>query len=139
VIDEARVRPKIDVFLDIRGFEEPPTSITQIVGISPDETWSKGDSISGIKTLRKFSCWKIRASLTKYSYDVDDYVDDIVRKILPAAAAIKRIKNANVMLCIWITLHASGRVPSICFHPNIMRALSDIDAEIDIDISVLPD
>ena len=137
--EDSNLRPRIEAFLDIRGFGVLPSSISQTLGINPDEAWSEGEVIQGTTRRRLYSCWKIRASLSEYSYDVDDYVNDIVAKISPVADKMKRIKGANLMLCIWVTIHASGRTPSVTFRPKVMRMLSDIGAEIDVDISVVPD
>src|ERR1051326_5610854 len=98
--------PRIRVSFDIRGFREPSSKITEILRIKPDTAWSKGDVIpedhmdryyrGPRPRKRRFSCWTIEASLTKYSYNVEDYVKNILRKISSARKKIKRIRRANI-------------------------------------------
>ncbi|MBI5204398.1 MAG: DUF4279 domain-containing protein [Nitrospirae bacterium] len=142
-------KPNIRVFLDIRGFSGNPSRITELLGIEPDESWSKGDIVpakfvSGrviydkSKSIkRKYSCWTIRASLKKYSFNMEDYIKDIIKKIAPVRNKFKKLpKSVNLMLCVWIDIYSPKEsAPSLGLSIETMKFLSSINATLDIDIS----
>lgn len=115
--------------------------------MTPDETWCRGDTIPNIPNYRgpkprrrKYSCWRLRASLEKYSYHVEDYIKDIISKITPVRDKIKAIPGANLMLCVWIDIyHLGAGTPDIGLETDTMRFLSEIGAPLDVDISLLID
>lgn len=140
-------RPKISVFLEIRSFRGKPETVTKFLGIDPDEAWAKHEVIQetpadvkyykGKRPRRqRYSGWVIKASMKDYSYDVEDYIKNIIKRISPVRNKIKKIPGANVMLCIWIDLAEGGSVPSITLDVDTMRFLTDIGAQVDCDLSL---
>jgi hypothetical protein len=147
VDSKPQLKPRIEVFLDIRGFRGEPDSITHLLGIRPDRAWSKGEIIperpgyEGPRPLRrKYSCWTIKASLKKYSYNVEDHIKQIIKRISPVRDRIKSIPGANLMLCVWIDIYDPYEsTPALVLGTKTMRFLSDIEAVFDVDLSLLID
>jgi hypothetical protein len=125
---------KIRVSLAIRGFRGNPSKITDLLKIQPHESWRKGEVIPNSPVKRKYSCWTIAASLKRYSYNVEDYVKDIIKKIAPVKNKIKRIPGANLELEIWIDLYPEASMPGIVLSKSTLRFLADIGAEVDCDL-----
>jgi|ERR1043166_2822927 hypothetical protein len=144
---ETHLAPKIRVSLDIQGFREPPSKISQMLRMKPDAAWSKGDVIpegpmdayyrGPRPRRRRYSCWSIEASLREYSYNVEDYVRNILRRISSVRSKIKKIRGANVMLSVWIDLYPGISMPAIVLSKHTMGLLSEIGADFDCDLALI--
>ncbi|SRR5581483_340360 len=141
------IKPKISVELDITAFRGRPERISQLLGIVPDEAWTKGSVMpdrpgyTGPKPrFWKYSCWTIRASLKEYSYELEDYVKDIIQRITPVRARIKAIQPAKLFLRGHIEIYdLRASTPAIGLGVNEMRFLSEIGAEVDLDLALVID
>lgn len=138
-------RPKITAKLDIVAFRGKPERISKHLAMRPDEAWAKGDIIpdtgnyEGPKPRRrKYSCWTVRASLKEYSYDFEDYVKDLIKKITPVRTRVKTVPAAKLFLRGRIEIYdLRASMPSLGLNADTMRFLSDIKAELDLDIALV--
>ena len=139
------IKPKITAKFDIVAFRGKPETISKHLAIDPDEAWAKGDIIPDTgkngslePRRRKYSCWTLRASLKKYSYDFEDYANDLINRITPARARIKTIVAPKIFLRGRIEIYdLRASMPSIGLTPDTMHFLSDIKAELDLDIALV--
>src|SRR5258706_825148 len=145
--NDTNLKPGIRVFLDIRGFRGKPSGITKLLGIEPNNAWSKGDVIpenpmdayyKGLRPrTRKYNCWSIEASLKHYSYNMEDYVKYIIKRIFPVRNKIKAIRGVNLMLCVFIDLYPGASIPAIVLGPETIRFLSETEAKLASDRSLI--
>jgi hypothetical protein len=89
---------------------------------------------------RKYSCWKIKSTI-QHSYNIEDYIKDIIERINPVRSNFKKLpKKVNLMLCVWIDIYSPYEsMPSIALDLKTMSFLLFIKAELDIDISLVFD
>lgn len=137
-------RPYIRVSLLIRGGEDP-AEITRILNIEPDESHRKGEAIPVppdakyvVKKTRKYSvsAWMLNASLDHYSYDVQDYADDVLRRVHHVRNRIAQLdrRRYNVTLDVALDLLTDASTPALGLSQDAMELLVSLKASFDVDM-----
>ena len=128
-------KTKIMVEFSISGDTFSPKLITQMLGITPDEQWSKGEKVKGRNYPRQHSCWSINTDY-EVSMDVNDQLEKIREIFEPHIDVLKKIKkefNLEYQFGI-VPQIENNEIPSMYFNNYMLKFIHDIEAAIDIDL-----
>jgi hypothetical protein len=65
------------VYFALKGDSFDPKIATERIGVTPTETWEKGDK-GRYKSNLEYSCWKLSTDKGKEYLMVDSLVDEII-------------------------------------------------------------
>jgi hypothetical protein len=115
-----------------------PEHITEIIGITPSETYLKGDVIKHGKDTRKETTWSINTGY-ELSNDINNQIDKILALIEDKVDILVELRNRlpiNILFMIVIKVE-NKEVPAIYFKKKLIQFMSKIEAEIGFDTYVL--
>ena len=125
-------RTEVKIQLFIKGFKCSPEKITQLLGISPTETWVKGEPIRGARSaVYKFNGWNLESS-TAETTSPEEQVDALLAVIKPHSERFKSLPpDAQLDLsCAIYAYDDSQRV--FYFSAEAVKELAKISAPISI-------
>lgn len=139
-------RPYIRVSLLIRGGDDP-SEISRLLNMVPDESYRKGEAIPlppnakyKVRKQRVYasSIWKINARLKQYSYDVEDYVLDVLSCVREVADKIARLDRRRFSVTIDVSLDLLTDAPTVAVGASnkTLTALARLGASYDVDLYV---
>lgn len=142
-------RPYISASLLIRGGDDPG-EISRILGMEPDESHRKGAPILVppnaqyvVKKNRVYatSIWRLNAELKQYSYDVEDYVKNILHRVRRVDGKMARLdrRRFNVTMDIVLDLLVDASSPAMGLSTETMAALTHLGASFDVDTYIWED
>ena len=129
--------PSIRASLLVRGFDGDPQQITQIVGRSPTRFGRPGDQLVGPtgratnRTVRQ-NFWALQSRADPYA-PLATHVADIVQQVGDAKSAFARLPK-GCTVAILCTIIPEGGLPVLSLDAASMRALSEIGAELELDV-----
>jgi hypothetical protein len=127
--------PKIKVEFRITGTKITAEEITNFLGISPTSTWNLGDSIQGTKIRRKHNGWCISIGNIENSLDLMDYIEPLIKFLLPKSELIAEFCSGNGLYCeIACTIYIIDQTPIINFSPILFSNLAELKTNLDIDL-----
>lgn len=124
------------------GFD--PDEVTTLLGIKPTETWRLGDLIQNTFLHHKHDGWCLSTGQEELdeqnSIDVPRQVRFIFEQLQPYTSKLKDV-CARFRLDVELTcvVYIEGDRPAIHFDSDVVRWLAELNAEIDVDLYVLPD
>ena len=68
------------VYFALTGDNFDPQFVTERLGVTPTETWNKGDKGKYKPTL-DYSCWKLSTDKGKECIIVDSLVDEVIEQL----------------------------------------------------------
>lgn len=114
-----------------------PKLVTDFLGLSPTQSWAKGDDIRGKNNRRKESIWLLS---TEYEESLD--INNQLSKLLIILNDKKykllelvQLYPVNYTMEIVIRVR-KGEVPAIYFDSQTISFINEIQAKIDIDLYV---
>lgn len=110
-----------------------PEFITAKLGISPTDSFSKGDHHGDGRFSRKFNGWLLSSENVINSKDTRRHVDWLISKLANRENELKELRAMGVELdisCFWLSTGQGGPIIS----PTQMKELSRLDLEIWWDI-----
>ncbi|MGK7883824.1 MAG: DUF4279 domain-containing protein [Crocosphaera sp.] len=129
---------EISASFTITGLDFEPQNITDKLGIIPKKTWKTGDLINPKGTIkRKHNGWVIESKLSKDN-DLENHIKSLFKQLQPVWNRLQKISN-NYDIEISCVIYTDGEVPSIHLDKEIINKSKQINAEIDIDLYVLPE
>ena len=129
---------EISASLTITGLDFDSQNITDKLGIIPTKTWKIGDLIHPKGTIkRKHNGWVIESNLSKDN-EIEDHIKSLFEELRPVWGVLQEISN-NYDLEISCVVYTDGEVPSIHLDQEIINKSQQINAEIDVDLYVLPE
>lgn len=133
------IKIKIRVHLDIFSNTLSPDAITNLVGLTPDATWSTGELIHPRLVIKhKENGWRIDTG-DKHGIDLSLYISEILERIKPVYSRIKKLvdeKRVEVELCCVLRMYSQS-TPSIYITPDIIKYIHELNATIDIDMYII--
>ncbi len=121
----------------LTGINLNPEEVTSKIGIQPTKTWLKDELISPKAKIRyQQNGWKLRSHL-----DTSDDLEEHFRVVLDQ---LKQGWQPLVEMCSVYdaefcgVVYTSGDRPTIHFDKEILKAVLQLNAEIDVDLYVLP-
>jgi len=74
-------------YFSLSAFDEEPEAITEMIGLTPTDTWKKGDVHPTARYERRFSRWTLRSRLPD-SEALEDHVNDVLTQLESALARV---------------------------------------------------
>jgi Domain of unknown function (DUF4279) len=129
------VRASLSVLSD----RQSPDNLSGLIGLPYDASWVVGDAYPGKGAAagrrRKKNCWRIFSETT--GVDSPDPVSDTVAEVLARASGYESRfrtlarQDCQVELSVYIL---ADRPPAINFSSNVLSAIVDLGAYLDIDL-----
>lgn len=113
-----------------------PIKITEFIGLQPDKYWSEGDFKPKTNIRYKNNGWILESSVDKHD-NIDVHIQYILKRLLPFASKIKNIseKSEVIFSCVQYTKDSN---PQFYFDLKILNQLSDLGANLELDLYSLP-
>jgi hypothetical protein len=112
-----------------------PGEISNRLNIQPDSQMLKGEEIRP-KTWSKNNFWEIE-SRSENEIDLHDHLYYLIDKIRPVANIIKELSiDSDIYFIAYIHVSSNESTPGVYLDRTIIEFMSDINAEIGIDITV---
>jgi hypothetical protein len=115
-----------------------PDLVTQILGLTPDGAWRKGDRspVSGTRPLfRKEDCWTLTEKTSDAYLGVGWLLEKLIDRVSGSMGTFANLPSeAKVYFDVWITLDPNSSNPSCCVSSKVIQFLAATNAELDIDI-----
>lgn len=131
------MEPEIKIGFLLSG-DISPEEITNFLGVSPTQSWHKGDLVKGTTMIRKFNGWLLSFMEEVDSNELDDHIRPILSILLPKkdviADLIDKYKLDAEISC---TIYLVDETPVGYLSPEIVTGMSDLQASLDIDIILL--
>lgn len=134
---------KISVYLTISDFDFEPEEITAFLGIIPSKTHKKGEPIipKGNPNYQyKHNHWSLK-SLSNDSIELAKHIESIFEQVKEKWQILVDIGNQyyiEIECAIYIYDDSEQPIPIIHLDKEITQKLAELNAEIDIDLYVLP-
>ena len=134
------------IFGDVLNHQE----LTRIVGISPTNSWNKGDEIfhktrNGqmlkLPVVRKESAWEYSTGFIQGSIfgEMEEYILDIFYDRAQVIHKYARERKLEVKIDVVVEIEGGDTMPSISLSKRFISFLKELDAEIDFDMYLLRD
>lgn len=120
-----------------------PEEITAKTGVIPTKTWREGDLISPRASIRyKHNGWSLKSQTKLVNFeDADDlaeHVKEVLEKLHVGWQTFVEVGSRyHAEVCC--VVYTCGERPAIHFDRSILNQLSELNAELGIDLYVLPD
>ncbi|MDX2230510.1 MAG: DUF4279 domain-containing protein [Leptolyngbyaceae cyanobacterium bins.349] len=127
----------------LTGLDLNPDEITAKTGVIPTKTWRVGDLISPQATIRyQHNGWRLSSQRKFVDFEDADDLADHVRAVLEQLHVSWQTfvevgaQFDSEVCCI---IYTGGERPAIHFDRAILNQLSELNAELDVDLYVLPE
>jgi hypothetical protein len=126
------------VYFALQGDDFDPEEITKLIGISPSESWRKGDK-GKFKSTLEFSCWKLSTSKGQEYMWIDKLVNEIIQKLYDKIDIIKELKakyqlDSVLEIVMEIDVNPENTTPSLGHDLKTIEFLYRTGTKTDIDI-----
>ncbi len=129
---------EISASLSFTGLNFDPQSITKELGIIPTKTWKLGDLIHPKATVtRQHNGWFLESQLSK-NYELENHIKSLFEQLKPVWDIVQQMSH-NYDTEISCVIYTDGEIPTIHLDQEIINKSNQINAEIDIDLYILPD
>ena len=138
--------PEISIHLILTGFSCDPDEITTLTNIEPAKVWRTGDPITPNSSsyVRKENGWRVSSQIDRTIASgeyiaFEEYVKSTLDQLqIGWQPLVDLCKRYDAELACAIYLYFEGQSPAIHFDKEIIQRIAALNAEIDIDIYVLP-
>lgn len=128
---------EIHISFHIRGFEDSPTVITNILGIKPTSVHARGERRGSKGGIYRENVWALDADSSQIE-DVESGVRQLVKRLEIAKDKFVRLPQGSVLdLCCGISILDGPSGPPLTIDRHSTKFLGEIGASIDIDIYCL--
>jgi hypothetical protein len=128
------MQPRFHVSLRVIDDEytDLPEEITNQTGISPSETWRKGEVKLGTAIQYKDNGWELKSGLPLEASLVD-HVNFLLSAVEPARKQLMSLtkKYYSVLAC---AVYFGEEHPEIYLDNNLLRQIADMNLRLDLDI-----
>lgn len=116
-----------------------PEEITTALGIVPTETWKVGDLISKKATFHhKQNGWSLKSKLED-SATLEDHVESVLEQLKPSWQPLVKMCTRYYTEIECVIYVFGDDSPAIHFNRETLKRISELNAEIDIDLYILPE
>ena len=147
VVNGTEMESRVRAYFALFGFHEDPEEISQIVGIAPSRTQRAGEPISIARDhpslfrdaapLVKVNSWVLDSGLDP-SADVASHVRALLDHLEPVRDVLARLAERYDAVFNCIVESYGGDRPAICFDNDIVKAVGQYNAALDVDLYVFP-
>lgn len=126
------------VYFALEGDSFDTTEITNRIGISPTDSWRKGDK-GKYKTILEFTSWKLSTDKGREYLQIDNLVDEIVSKLYDKIEIICELKkqfslNSALVIVLWIDTNEDNSTPSLGHDFKTIEFLYRTESTTSVDI-----
>jgi len=123
---------RCDFILTGDGYD--PDIITHALAIQPTRTWWHGDPIVPSSLSYKHDGWCLSTGPVE-ALDVQDVAQPLLAQLIPLADDIATLHAQWALDCeVAYTVQVEGTVPVFHFDLEMVQALAQLQAELDIDV-----
>jgi len=138
-------KTQVMVYFSLFGNEFPLDYVTEILEITPSESYKKGDLIerphnsnlisSSMKHYRKSTVWEISTDYQE-SFDVKEQLNQIIGLLKNKVAELNRLKADFDLKCTFtiVIVMENGITPGLQLNNEQIEFANSIKAEFDIDL-----
>jgi hypothetical protein len=127
------MKTKISVYFTLTDFEIEPDQITTLLGISPYKAWKVGDlARPNTKIREKENGWQLKSN-PENSDELESHISSLLEYLKPKWKELIEITN-NCYTELSCVIYIEDEIPSIHFDQKIIQQLSELKAEIDVDL-----
>jgi hypothetical protein len=134
-------RTKVMVCFSIYGDTFPLDYVTEKLGITPTNTYGKGDVVPNRSTTRYRleTTWDLGTDYQE-SLDVNEQLHQIINQLRDKVTIINKIKKAYPVECKFfiVIIIEEGYTPALYLNKEVINFASSIEAEVDIDLYANP-
>lgn len=111
--------------------------VSDKLGMTPDESWIKGDRINNQNITRKETCWSINTGYQE-SLDINVQLDEIISKIGSKREILVQIQKKLLVECKFdiVIKIENNQSPAIYLERDKIAFANIIQAEFDFDLYV---
>lgn len=130
---------QISAAFTLTGIGFDPDEVSRILGLIPTKVWRYGNQIQNTLLKREHDGWSLSTELSERG-DLSKQVNIILEILYEKSHDIKKIcEDFNINGEISCVIYAKlEELPEIHFSHEIIRKASELNAEIDVDLYVLP-
>ncbi|MCU0544308.1 MAG: DUF4279 domain-containing protein [Oscillatoriaceae cyanobacterium Prado104] len=129
---------EIYAYFMLTGMEFDPDEVTAKVSIKPTEIWRKGDPINSRGTMRhQENGWTVYSQIEK-SADLEEHINSVFEQLQAGWVPLVELCKCYAAEIACVIYYRSGSVPAIHFDRDIVDRAAKLNAEIDVDLYVLP-
>jgi len=132
-----KMNSKVYAEFSLTGLNLNPEDVTSKIGIQPTKTWLKDELISSKAQIRyQQSGWKLRSHLDT-SNDLEEHFRVVLEQLKQGWQPLIELCSVYEAEFCGV-VYTSGDRPAIHFDKEILKAVQQLNAEIDVDLYVLP-
>lgn len=126
------------VYFALTGDNFDPQIVTDKIGVTPTETWNKGDKGKYKPTL-DYSCWKLSTDKGKEYVMVDSLVDEVIEQLFDKIEIINELKNqfdlnSVLEIVMYIDTNEEQSTPALGHDLKTIEFLHRTQTKTDVDI-----
>ncbi len=126
------------VYFAFTGDNFDPQVVTDRIGVTPTETWKKGDKGKYKPTL-VYSCWKLSTEEGKEYIMVDSLVEEIIGQLFDKIEIINELKNrfeldSILEIVMYIDTNEEQSTPALGHDLKTIEFLHRTQTKTDVDI-----
>lgn len=124
--------------LTLTGLDLDPEQITRRTSISPSKTWRLGEKVDDRSVLRyQHNGWRLTSGLPKQR-DLEEHVESVLTQIRSSWSVLTQLGATYDAEMACVVYSYGGDRPPIHLSKGVLRRVSELNADIDIDLYVLP-
>lgn len=108
-----------------------PGEITRRVGVSPTDSWKKGDLHPKRRMERKFSRWCLRSRLEAYS-ELEDHIRDVLEQLEQNPSEFQKLAK-EFSGCMQLVGYFHEGYPGLHFDSSLVQGLAKYGLSVDFD------
>jgi len=123
------------VYFRIYHFDDDPDEVTNMLGLTPDRTFRKGEIIKGRVAPRTFNFWSYQLEVDE-SIEVEEQIDILVRRLKFIEDRLAKLKETNkeITYVLGASVHANYYHYGIHLKVQAIRLISELNLELDFDL-----
>jgi hypothetical protein len=127
---------KTYAYFYVIGFDDDPTTISQRLGLKPNETWLKSEDWLPNKP-REFNNWQVHSSLEQSEIFLDAHIKSVLDIIEPKRAEILKLRDEGCDIGINCVGYYYDEHPGFHLSAEIIARLAAFSMEVDFDLYCL--
>ncbi|MFT3734037.1 MAG: DUF4279 domain-containing protein [Rhodocyclaceae bacterium] len=122
-------------YFTVTGDDLDPAHITEIVGVTPTDSWKKGDLNPRNSLERKFGRWSLYSRLAR-SEEFEAHIADVLAQLDNNPEGFKRVSEAYEG-CMQLVGYFHSSYPGLYFTPATIQGLAKYKLGVDHDFYYL--
>jgi Domain of unknown function (DUF4279) len=129
---------EIAVALRLTGQDFSPEKVTPLLGVSPTKTWRIGDTVQNTLLKRKHDGWEFALPL-QAALDLEAQLCALLDLFESRRDSILEIcERFGLEVEVACAVYVTDEAPIMHLSPRIMRRIATFNADLDIDLILLP-